>query len=280
MWNLLIIYPFTNALLYLYSLLGNSFTLSIAIFTILIRVLTLPLLWSSQRNQQKMQAMQPQLKEIQDKYRDQPEKLNAEFAKLGFNPVTSTLGGCLPMLLQFPIMIGLYQSITYVMAVTPLSLVDLYHAIYPFFPNFDRLIPVESHFLWLNLALPDPFYVLPILVAATTYLSNLFITPPPQPGADPQTTAMTKQMGLMMTVMFGMFSLQFASGLSIYFIVSNLISMVQYPLMNAQQRARLLAFIRREPAPVIAAPSKGGGGKPATKAATKSGKPAKAGAKK
>lgn len=278
MWNLFIINPFTNALLYLYSLVGNSFTLAIVIFTVLIRLLTMPLLGSSQRNQQKMQAMQPQIKEIQDKYRDQPEKMNAEFARLGFNPVTSTLGGCLPMLLQFPVMIGLYQSINHVMAVTPLSLVDLYHAIYPFFPNFDKLIPVNNHFLWLNLALPDQFYVLPVLVAATTYLSQLFITPPPQPGADQQTTAMTKQMGIMMTLMFGMFSLNFASGLSIYFIVSNLISMVQYPLMNAQQRARLLAFIRREPAPAIAAPVKSG--RPTAKPAGKSGKPAKAGAKK
>jgi len=273
MWNLFILYPFTNALLFLYALVGNSFTLSIAIFTVFVRLITVPLMMSSQRSQQKMQAMQPQIKEIQDKYRDQPEKMNAEMARLGISPF-SMVGGCLPMLLQFPVMIGLYQAITYVMAVTPLSLVDLYHAIYPFFPDFDKLIPVNSHFLWLNLALPDQFYVLPILVAATTWFSQKLITPPPQPGADSQTAAMTKQMGIMMTVMFGFMSLQFAAGLSIYFIVSNLISMVQYPLMNEQQRARLIAFLRREPAPVIAAPVK------SAKPGTKSNKPAKAGAKK
>jgi YidC/Oxa1 family membrane protein insertase len=277
MWEQFIIYPFTNALLYLYTLVGNNFPLAIAIFTVFVRLITVPFTMASQKNQQRMTELQPKLKEIQEKYRDQPEKLNAEMAALGMGPLTM-MGGCLPMLLQFPIMIGLYQAINHVMAVNPLSLVDLYRAIYPFFPNFDKLIPVESHFLWLNLALPDPIYVLPALVFATTWLSQKFITPPPQPGADPQTSAMTQQMGITMSIMFGFMSLQFASGLSIYFIVSNVISMVQYPLSNPQQRARLLARLRGEklpePAPVKKLPAK------VQKPAKSSSKPAKAGAKK
>ncbi|MBM4421876.1 MAG: membrane protein insertase YidC [Chloroflexi bacterium] len=274
MWNTLILYPFTNALLFLYTLVGNNFTLAIAIFTVLVRLITVPFTMAGQKNQQRMSEMQPKIKEIQEKYKDQPEKLNAELAAIGFSPF-SMVGGCLPMLLQFPIMIGLYQSITHAMAVTPLSLVDLYHAIYPFFPNFDKLIPVNSHFLWLNLALPDPFYVLPVLVFATTWLSQKLITPPPQPGADTQTTQMTQSMGISMSVMFGFMSLQFASGLSIYFIVSNLVSMVQYPLSNAQQRKRLFAFLRGEKLPEPAPAPKGQKalGKPPAK-------PAKAGAKK
>jgi YidC/Oxa1 family membrane protein insertase len=291
MWETFIINPFTNALLLLYTWVGNNFTLAIALFTIAIRLITVPLTLSSQKNSQRMSAMQPQIKELQEKYKDQPEKLNAELAALGFGP-TTMLGGCLPMLLQFPIMIGLYQSITHVMAVSPLSLVDLYHAIYPLFPNFDKLIPVNSHFLWLNLALPDPFYVLPALVFATTWLSQKLITPPAQPGASiGQAAEMTKTMGITMSVMFGFMSLQFASGLSIYFIVSNLVSMVQYPLTNDQQRARFLAFLRREPPPAIAAPAPvTKGGKSAVKAGSKSSKAgsksskaaraAKAGAKK
>ena len=271
MWNAFIINPFTNALLYLYTLVGNDFVIAITLFTIIIRLVTVPFTLASQKNQQRMTELQPKIKELQEKYKGQPEKLNAEMAALGMSPLTM-MGGCLPMLLQMPILIGLYQSITHVMAVTPLALVDLYHAIYPFFPNFDQLVPVKSDFLWLNLALPDPYYILPALVFASTWFSQKLITPPPQPNADSQTAQMTQSMGITMSVMFGFMAISFASGLSIYFIVSNLVSMVQYPLSNPQQRARLWARLRGEalpePAPVKA------------QKRVKAGKPAKADAKK
>jgi YidC/Oxa1 family membrane protein insertase len=208
--------------------------------------------------------------------------MSAEMAALGVNPFTM-MGGCLPMLLQFPILIGLYQAINHVMAVTPLALVDLYHAIYPFFPNFDKLVPVKSQFFclpndwcWLNLAQPDPYLILPALVFATTWLSQKLISPPPAAGADPQQAQMTQQMGIMMSVMFGFMSLQFASGLSIYFIISNLVSMVQYPLSNPQQRRRLIAFLRREPLPAIEPPKSA----KSAKSAKSGSKPAKPGGKK
>ncbi|MBI2975458.1 MAG: membrane protein insertase YidC [Chloroflexi bacterium] len=274
MWNSLIIYPFTNALLLLYSLVGQNFTWAIIIFTILIRLLTVPLTISSQRNQARMAEMQPKLKELQEKYKDQPEKLNAEMAALGYGP-GQMLGGCLPMLIQFPLLIGLYQSITYAMAVTPLSLLDLYHAIYPFFPNFAGLVPVNNHFLWLNLALPDPIYVLPVLVAATTWLQQAVMTPAAQPGGDAKSAQMTKSMGMSMTIMFAFMSLQFASGLSIYFVVSNLIGLVQYGFIDSKSRARTLAMLRLGPQPVAPAPALKSG-----KAGRKSGKSARAGAKK
>ncbi len=274
MWNSLIIYPFTNALLLLYSLVGQNFTWAIIIFTILIRLLTVPLTISSQRNQARMAEMQPKLKELQEKYKDQPEKLNAEMAALGYGP-GQMLGGCLPMLIQFPLLIGLYQSITYAMAVTPLSLLDLYHAIYPFFPNFAGLVPVNNHFLWLNLALPDPIYVLPALVVVTTWLQQQVMTPAAQPGADAKSAQMTKSMGMSMTIMFGFMSLQFASGLSIYFVVSNLIGLVQYGFIDSKSRARTLAMLRLGPQPAAPAPALKSG-----KAGRKSGKSARAGAKK
>jgi YidC/Oxa1 family membrane protein insertase len=274
MWNALILYPFTNALLLLYSVVGNSFTLAIVIFTVLIRLVTIPLTVWAQKNQQRMTEMQPVMKELQEKYKDKPQELQAEMAKLGFGP-TTMLGGCLPMLLQFPIMIGLYQSITHVMAVSPLTLIDLYHAIYPIFPNFDQLIPVNNHFFWLNLALPDPYYVLPALVVATTWLSQQMVTPAPAAGGDGgQAAEMARSMSLSTTVVFGFMSLQFASGLSIYFVVSNIATAVQYAWTNEYQRKRIIAFLKREPLP-----------KPEVKKVTtskgsKTGKALKAGAKK
>jgi YidC/Oxa1 family membrane protein insertase len=284
LWSLFILNPFANALLYLYTLVGNNFIIAIALFTVIIRLATVPTTLASQKNQAKMQELQPKIKEIQDKYKDNPEKMNAELAAIGFSPMTM-MGGCLPMLIQFPFLIGLYQSITRVMAVSPLALVDLYHSIYPFFPNVAKLVPVNSHFLWLNLALPDPFLVLPALVFASTFISQKAITPAAPPsGGDNQTASMTQSMGITMAVMFGFMSLQFASGLSIYFIVSNLISMVQYPLSNPQQRQRLLARLRGEKLPELspaknAKTSKGSNGS-SKSAKANGGKPVKADAKK
>jgi YidC/Oxa1 family membrane protein insertase len=249
-WFLLIIQPFTNALLFLYTLVGNNFVIAIALFTVIIRLATVPMTMAGQKNQQRMQELQPKIKEIQEKYKENPEKMNAELAAIGFSPMTM-MGGCLPMFIQMPFLIGLYQSISHVMAVTPLALVDLYHAVYPFFPGVAKLVPVNSHFIWLNLALPDPFYILPALVFATTWVSQKAITPPAQPNADSQTASMTQNMGITMSVMFGFMALQFASGLSIYFIVSNLISMIQYPLTNPLQRQRLLARLRGEKLPEL-----------------------------
>lgn len=282
-WSLLILNPFANALLYLYTLVGNNFVIAIALFTVIIRLATVPTTLASQKNQAKMQELQPKIKEIQDKYKDNPEKMNAELAAIGFSPMTM-MGGCLPMLIQFPFLIGLYQSITRVMAVSPLALVDLYHSIYPFFPNVAKLVPVNSHFLWLNLALPDPILVLPALVFASTFISQKAITPAAPPsGGDNQTAQMTQSMGITMAVMFGFMSLQFASGLSIYFIVSNLISMVQYPLSNPQQRQRLLARLRGEQLPELnpAKPAKTNKSSGSSKSAkANGGKPVKADAKK
>jgi YidC/Oxa1 family membrane protein insertase len=101
-----IINPMTNALLWLYSILGNNFVLAIAIFTILIRLVTLPLNLRQQKSSLKMQEMQPEIQSIQKKYKDNPAKMQEEFQKLGYNPAESLLG-CLPLLLQFPILIGL-----------------------------------------------------------------------------------------------------------------------------------------------------------------------------
>ena len=143
----------------------------------------------------------------------------------GINP----LAGCLPTLIQFPILIGLYRAINVVMATTPLQLMDLSRHVYPFLPNAASLIPIGNLFLWLNLGQPDPFYVLPVLVTATTWLQQKLITPP---SADAQSAQMAQSMSVTMPLMFGFFSLSFPSGLSIYFIVSNLMGIAQYGLMG------------------------------------------------
>lgn len=232
LWNTLIINPMVNSLLFLYGLLFHNLTLTIVVFTIIIRAITFPLTYQSQKSQKKMAEMQnsPEWKHVQEKYAKDKEKLMAEQAKLwqaaGYNP----LAGCLPLFLQFPILIGMYQAITNAIAASPIQLYNLSTHLYNFLPGINNLVPLDNTFLWLNLGLPDPYFLMPILVAATSWVQSKVMTPPPS--TDPQAAQTTQQMALMSTVMFAWFSLSFASGLSIYFIVGNILGIIQYGMTN------------------------------------------------
>lgn len=226
MWDTLIVNPMINALLLFYDLLGNNFILAIAVFTVLIRVITLPLNMRQQRSMMKTQEIQPQIQAIQKKYRDNPQKMQEEFKKIGYNPA-DTLTGCLPTLIQFPILIGLYQAIITVLGTTPQSLFELVPRVYPAI-NLTQLIPVENKFLWMNLSQPDPFFVLPIIVFASMFIQQKLLTPAPSGNQqDNPAASMTQSMQYTMPLMFGFFSLQFPSGLSIYFILANIIGIFQ-----------------------------------------------------
>ena len=228
MWDTLIVNPMINALLLFYSLLGQNFLLAIAALTILIRLLTLPLNMKQQRSMMRTQEIQPQIQAIQKKYKDNPQNMQEEFRKIGYNPA-DTLSGCLPTLLQFPILIGLYQAITIVLGTTPQALFELVPRAYPAV-NLTQLIPVENVFLWMNLSQPDPFFVLPIVVFASMFIQQKLLTPTPPPNQNAQDNpmaGMTQSMQYTMPLMFGFFSLQFPAGLSIYFILANLIGIVQ-----------------------------------------------------
>jgi len=234
MWDLLILDPMINALLFLYGLMGRSFWLSITIFTILTRLILLPLTLRQQQSAQAMQALQPKLQELQKKYGKDRERLAQEQMKLYKEHGVNPLGGCLPTLLQFPIMLGLYQAIIRVLGTTPLQLLDLSRHIYGSAATLSRLLPLDQSFLWLDLGRPDPLYILPILVVITTWAQQKLMTPP---ATDPQSASMTQSMQVMMPLMFGFFAMQFSSGLSIYFIISNLVGIVQYYLIGRKQPA-------------------------------------------
>ncbi len=236
MWDLLIINPMTNALLWLTGTLAGNFVLALAIFTILTRVLMWPLNLRQQKSMAKTQEMQPQIKAIQTKYKDNPQKMQEEFAKIGYNPA-DTLTGCLPLLATMPILFGLYRVLLLVLGTTPQSLFELTQRVYPGI-DLTALLPIDSTFLWLNLGKPDPFYVLPVLVFATMFLQTRVTTPkkkedpkddkkPTGKQQDDPTAAMTQSMQYTMPVMFGFFSLSFQAGLSIYFVISNTIGIIQ-----------------------------------------------------
>jgi YidC/Oxa1 family membrane protein insertase len=249
MWDTIILNPMINTLLLIYSFLGGNFGLAIIVFTILVRLITYPLTASQMKSTQAMQDMQKSKKwqDIQKKYKDDREKLAQEQMKLykemGINP----FGSCLPTLIQFPIIIGLYQAIMRALAVTPVQLLDLARRIYPFI-NAAALIPLNNRFLWMDLSQPEKDFglsiggvglpILSILVVVTTYLQSKLMTPPSNPGD--QSAGMMKMMNLYMPLLMGYLSYTFSSGLALYFVVSNLVGVLQYALMGKVNWQNLL----------------------------------------
>jgi len=229
-------------LLLLYKYLGNETIIAVTLVTLVLRLLVTPLMLKQQQAARKQQELRPKIMEIQKKYKDDPQKLMEEQRKLGLNP----LGGCLPSLVQLPLMIGLYQAIIRALASTPLQLLELPRDIYRWIPSFSSLIPLKSQFLWLDLALPDPLFVLPILVVATSWFYQKLITPP---ALDAQAEAMNKQMMLMMPLMMGFFSLTYASGLAIYFLITNLVGILQYYLFRRHYTYATPAETDKKPVP-------------------------------
>lgn len=242
MWDF-ILNPMVTLLVFLYQLFGNNIILSIVVLTVILRMIMYPMFAKQQESATKMQEMQPRLKKLQEKYKDDREKLAAAqmelYKEAGINP----FGGCVPMLLQFPIFIALYSAINFAVANTPFQLVDLSDRL--LIPGLDGLIPLENMFLGMDLTLSpneNPLYALalPALVAATTYLQFKMTTASrnqSQPetktesdsnSATNQAAAMQQSMSTMMPLMYGFISLTLSVGLSIYFLTSNIVGIIQY----------------------------------------------------
>jgi YidC/Oxa1 family membrane protein insertase len=236
---------FVNVLIWIYDVVGNNFGLAIILFTILIRIVTWPLNAQQMKGAAAMQALQSdkEWQAVQKKYAKDKEKLAQEqmrfYREKGINP----FGSCLPTLIQFPIIIALYQSITRALGSTPLDLLKLSRSLYPFLDASD-LIPLNSKFLWMNLGqpegipmpfdisfLPYGFPLLALIVALTTYVQAK-LTMPASPNPGDQTAAMSNMMSVYMPLMLGYFALTFPSGLSVYFITSNILGIVQYAMQG------------------------------------------------
>jgi len=254
MWDTFILEPMVNSLLFLYQLLFHNFTLAILVFTILIRLITFPLTYQQQKATKKLTELtsSDEYKRVQEKYAKDKEKLAQEQMRLYQTAGVNPFGSCLPTLIQFPVLIGLYQAITQAMAASPVQLLNLSAHLYRFLPNASTLIPLNNKLGWLNLGLPDPYYALPLLVVASTWFMSKIMTPPAA-SADSQQAAMSQQMTLMMPLMIGWMSLTLPSGMSVYWVISNVIGAAQYIFTPGQKVnwKNVLSF--RSPAPAAAA---------------------------
>ncbi|MFQ5874245.1 MAG: YidC/Oxa1 family membrane protein insertase, partial [Dehalococcoidia bacterium] len=141
-----------NALIFLYGILGSNFGLSIIAFTIIVRIILYPLTRKQLRASRAMTSLQPKIREIQKKYAKDRARISQETMRLykeeGVNPI-----GCLgPMLIQLPILIGLYRAILQALPGSPEGFVDLSQRLWSWVPGVHDAIPLNERFLGLDLS--------------------------------------------------------------------------------------------------------------------------------
>jgi len=199
-------------LVWMHTNLHLAYGMVLVLFGILVRVVLWPLNQKAMRSSMAMQAIQPELKAIQDRYKEDPKRLQQEMFKLYKEHNVNPLGGCWPMLLPMPVLLALFFV-------------------------FQNTIELRGQsFLWLpDLSQPDPLYIIPLIMG----LSMFGLTRMGQRGLppNPQMKMMMYVMPVMMTVLF----LNFASGLNLYYAVSNIASIPQQWLIS-EERMKLAAL--------------------------------------
>jgi YidC/Oxa1 family membrane protein insertase len=248
---MIIIAPFVNTLLLITKLVGN-FGIAIILFTLLIRVVTHPLTVKQLKGTQAMQDLQsdPRYIKMQEKYKDDKEKLSQEQMKLYQEMGISPFSSCLPTLIQFPIIIGLYQAVIRALSSTPMEMLNLTRFIYPVLKDLAGLVPLNNQFLWMDLSQPERVFipglnigipVLAVLVVITSYLQSKLMTPPPSAGNE-QAAMMSNMMSLYMPFLMGYLAYTLASGLALYFLASSVVGVAQYALMGKLHWENLKLF--------------------------------------
>jgi len=204
LWDRYIVYYFAEAIKALSF--GNA-GIGIILFTLIIRVILMPLMHFQTKSMRKTQELQPKLKALQQQYASKDtetqSKLKEETQRLYAENNVNPYAGCLPLLVQMPILMALWQSISRVPALQ------------------------EGKFLWLQLGDRDPYFILPILAAlftfASTYLSSM---------SQVESNASMKIMTFVMPLMILFMGVNLASGLSLYWVISNGFQVIQTLLIN------------------------------------------------
>ncbi len=209
--------PLFQLLLWLHSIFGN-WGWSIIALTLIIRAVLYPLTYKGMMGMQKIKEIAPKVKEVQAKYKGDPQRMNAAvmdlYKKHGANP----LGGCLPMLLQIPVFFAIYRVL--------LNAVELQGAEWIF---------------WINdLSRMDPYYILPVLMGASMYFQQKMT---PSNFTDP----MQEKIFKFLPIIFTFFFLTFPSGLVLYWFVNNLFSIAQQFVVNTKfEQAKVLRHEEHE----------------------------------
>ena len=222
---------------------------AIILFTIVARIVILPLTIKSLQSSRKMQELQPHMKELQRKYGKDPQKLQEETMRLYREYKVNPVGGCLPMLLQLPIFLGVYQAVINLTRVSPAEYAG--SAMLRVLNEQGIAVSVADatlgqpqlagSFLWLpDLGKTDPYYILPILSVIFQLVVQLMATPRVQ---DPLQKAIMQSM-LILPIVFGYIGFIFPSGAVLYWVVGSILSIIQqYIISGWGSLANYLKFL-------------------------------------
>ncbi|CAM2060329.1 Membrane protein insertase YidC [Desulfovibrionales bacterium] len=192
-------------LLHFFQRFVNNWGIAIILLTIVVKLVLYPLSYKSYKSMEQMKKLQPMLTKIRNKYKDDRQKMNEETMALYKTYKINPAGGCWPMLLQVPVFIGLYQAL--------MNSIDLRHA------AFITCLPL-TNLVWLaDLSVKDPFYITPIIMGATMFIQQKMT---PTSGDPTQAKVM-----LFMPIIFTFMFLGLPSGLVLYWLVSNILSIAQ-----------------------------------------------------
>src|SRR5258708_2857114 len=207
---------------WLHQILNVSYGLAIVLITFTINLVFWPLTQASTRSMKRMQALQPQMKALQDKYKDDPVKMNRKLMEFMKENKVSPLGGCLPMVLQIPVFFGFYSMIQSAIELRGASFLwagDLSQ------PDTLAIIPALSFVPVIGIpGVGWPINLLPLIMVGTM-LWQSHLTPP-SPGMDPMQAKIMRYMPLMFIV----FMYKASAGLTLYWTVNNILSVVQTKL--------------------------------------------------
>ncbi|ANK60608.1 MULTISPECIES: membrane protein insertase YidC [Loigolactobacillus] len=202
-WDHYIIWNFSRAIIWLSKLFGGSYGVGIIVFTLIIRIIILPLMQYQMKSSRKMADLQPQMKAIQNKYSSKDletqQKLQAETSKLYSDAGVHPFASMLPLLVQMPILIALYQGIQRTQALK------------------------SGTFLWMQLGKPDPYFILPILAAILTWGTSKLTMMGQAQQSGIQSTLMVWGMPIIILVT----AINLPSALAVYWVVTNAFSVGQ-----------------------------------------------------
>jgi YidC/Oxa1 family membrane protein insertase len=251
LWFWLLYQPVVNALIFLYRILGNNLGLAIVFLTVFVRLLAMPLMKPQLETSKKMQELAPQLEKLKRKYKNDKQKFAQSqlelYRKAGLNPAA----GCLPQIIQFLVLIALYQAFAEVLRPDGVAVVEkLNQVLYPFL-QLPSSVNLNLKFLWLDLGRPDviKFSSLPnlpgiVLLLSTLlqYLSAKMMVPQARLGqqvagqtqakTDDFSSAMQTQMLYLFPLMTLLIGFTFPSGLVLYWLVFSFVSVLQQYLIS------------------------------------------------
>lgn len=264
LWNSLLVHPIMNLTLFAYSIV-RDFGLAVIFVTIAIRLALYPLYVTQIRSQRAMQEVAPAMEELKRKYGKDRQRFSQEQMKLyserGINPAA----GCLPLLLQMPLLIALYNSLLQLgcgLGPPPNNLCPgLTHEMvesfrYSFIPNPippDGGLDTTAHWLpWISRGLqhPDPLFILPVLAGLVQLVASVMAMPAKTVKSDDPAQRMTQSMAYTFPLITVVIGAQFPAGLTLYWIATTLFQIVQqYFVSGWGQLPKYLPFLRGIPTP-------------------------------